>query len=147
MHKIGKGTRVTLNFALKLADGQIVDSNLDADPVEFSVGDGKLLEGFEEALDGMEAGDCASIEMAAADAFGVHNEDNIQLFDKDTFPEEDQLEVGMMLNFADAAGGEVPGVVASLLGDQVKVDFNHPLAGKDLIFDVRIHRVEPEVSH
>ena len=147
MHKIGPGTRVTLNFALKLADGQIVDSNMDADPVEFNVGDGKLLEGFEEALDGMAAGDCATIEMAAADAFGVHMEDNVQLFDKSTFPSEDQLEEGMMLSFADAAGAEVPGVVVAVMDDKVRVDFNHPLAGKDLIFEVRIHQVEPGVTH
>lgn len=147
VHKIGPGTRVTLNFALKMADGQIVDSNLDDDPVEFNLGDGRLLEGFEEALTGMSAGDCATIEMAAEDAFGLRNEDNVQVFDTETFPEDTELEIGSMFSFADAAGSEVPGVVIEMREGQVIVDFNHPLAGKDLLFEVRIHNVEPGVVH
>lgn len=146
-HKIGPGTRVSLNFALKLSDGQVIDSNLDDDPVEFNLGDGRLLEGFEEALAGMSAGDCATIEMAAKDAFGPRNEDNVQVFDRDAFPEDTELEMGSMFSFADAAGGEVPGVVIELTEENIRVDFNHPLAGKDLLFEVRIHNVEPGVVH
>lgn len=147
MHKVGPGTRVTLNFALKLTDGQVIDSNLDDSPVEFNLGDGRLLAGFEEAIEGMSTGDCATIEMAAEDAFGLRNEDNVQIFDRDTFPDDAELEIGSMYNFADAAGGEVPGVVIELPEGQVRVDFNHPLAGKDLLFEVRIHNVEPGVVH
>lgn len=147
MHKIGSGTRVTLNFALKLADGQVVDSNLDSDPVEFDMGDGRLLDGFEAALEGMMAGDYATIEIPAADAFGSRNEDNIQVFDRDQFSEDIPLEIGAMFSFADAAGGETPGVIVEILEAKVRVDFNHPLAGKDLLFEVRIHNVEPGVIH
>lgn len=147
MHKVGPGTRVTLNFALKLADGQIVDSNFDRDPVEFDMGDGRLLEGFEEALAGMVAGDYATIEMPAEDAFGPRNEDNIQFFSQDQFPEDTELEIGMMLSFADASGAEVPGVVTEIGDERITIDFNHPLAGKDLLFEVQIHKVEPGVVH
>lgn len=147
MTKVGPGTRVTLNFALKLRDGQIIDSNFDEEPVHFDVGDGRLLDGFEAAINGMEAGDHATIELSAEDAFGPRNDDNVQLFDKDQFPSDEELEVGMMLAFADAAGGEVPGVVIEILEDRVNVDFNHPLAGKDLLFEVRIHKVEAGVVH
>ena len=147
MHKIGPGTRVTLNFALKLADGQIIDSNFDAEPVEFEMGDGKILAGFESALEGMMAGDYATIEIAAEDAFGEHNDDNVQKFASEQFPADEELEVGAMFNFADAAGGEVPGVISEISEDYIQVDFNHPLAGKDLLFEVRIHGVTPGVVH
>ena len=147
MHRIGAGTRVRLNFALKLTDGQVIDSNFDAEPVEFEVGDGKLLPGFEAALMGMAVGDYATIEVGAEDAFGMHNEDNVQRFSSDQFEESSDLEVGAIFNFADAAGGEVPGVVCEISEEYIEVDFNHPLAGKDLLFEVRIHDVLPGVVH
>ena len=147
MHKIGPGTRVTLNFALKLSDGQVIDSNFDADPVEFEMGDGKLMPGFEAALEGMAAGDHVTIEISAEDAFGSHNDDNVQVFAIEQFPEDTDLEIGSMFSFADAAGGEVPGVISEISDERVTVDFNHPLAGKDLLFEVRIHGVALGTVH
>ena len=143
MLKIGRGTRVELNFSLKLADGQIVDSNFDRAPVSFAVGDGKLLPGFESRLYGLAAGDEASFEIPASDAFGMHNEDNLQKFDLDQFANSDELEPGLVLNFKDAANSDLSGVIQSVQGDKVDVDFNHPLAGRALIFDVKIQGVEP----
>ena len=147
MLKIDRETRVELNFSLKLDDGQIVDSNFDRPPVTFEVGDGKLLPGFESRLYGLVAGDEASFEIPAGDAFGPHNDDNVQSFDIDQFSHAEELEPGLVLNFTDAANAEVPGVIQSIEGDKVMVDFNHPLAGRALIFDVKIHRVEPRTSH
>jgi len=147
MLKIDQETRVELNFSLKLEDGQIVDSNFDRAPVSFEVGDGKLLPGFESRLYGLAAGDEASFDIPASDAFGEHNEDNLQKFDLDQFANSDELEPGLVLNFKDAANGEVPGVIQSIQDDKVEVDFNHPLAGRSLIFDVKIHKVEPRTSH
>lgn len=145
--KIDRETRVELNFSLKLEDGQVVDSNFDRPPVSFEVGDGKLLPGFEARLYGLVAGDEASFTIPATDAFGPHNEDNIQRFNLDQFANAEELEPGLVLNFTDAAKGEVPGVVQSVKGDKVDVDFNHPLAGRALIFDVKIHSVQPRTSH
>lgn len=147
MLKIDQETRVELNFALKLDDGQVVDSNFDRSPVSFEVGDGKLLPGFESRLYGLSAGDEASFEIPADDAFGPHNEDNIQRFDLDQFANAEELEPGLVLNFTDAAKGEVPGVIQAIDEEKVEVDFNHPLAGRSLIFDVKIHKVEPRTSH
>ncbi len=147
MLKIDRETRVTLNFALKLEDGQVVDSNFDREPVAFNVGDGKLLPGFESRLLGLQAGDEASFTIPADDAFGVHNEDNIQAFDIEQFADADELQKGLVLNFTDAAHGEVPGVIQDIDEDRVWVDFNHPLAGRSLVFDVKIHSVEPRTSH
>lgn len=147
MLKIDQETKVTLNFSLKLEDGEVVDSNFESAPVSFEVGDGKLLPGFESRLFGLGEGDEASFEIPANDAFGPHNEDNIQLFDIDQFSNADELEKGLVLTFTDAANGEVPGVIQEIDDDKVKVDFNHPLAGRSLIFDVKIYKVEPRTSH
>lgn len=147
MLKIDHETRVTLNFSLKLEDGQVVDSNFNQEPVAFEVGDGKLLPGFESRLFGMTEGDEASFQVPANDAFGLHNEDNVQTFDIDQFSNADELVEGMVISFIDAAHGEVPGVIKSIEDDRVEVDFNHPLAGRPLVFDVKIHKVEPRVEH
>ncbi len=144
---IGPGTRVTLNFALKLEDGQVVDSNMEQDPVCFEVGDGKLLPGFESRLFGLGAGDATSFDLPAEDAFGLHMEENIQYFDIGQFADADELEEGLVLAFTDAANAEVPGVIQAIEEERVRVDFNHPLAGRTLIFEVKIRRVELVIAH
>lgn len=145
MIEIGPNTRVSLNFALKLENGEIVDSNLGAAPVSCAMGDGNLLRGFEEALFGMKAGQKAELRISAEQGFGPYREENLQIFDRDQFA--DELEVGAVVSFADAARGELPGVIVAVKNARVEVDFNHPLAGRDLIFQVEIHDVQPQVSH
>jgi len=125
----------------------VVDSNFDQEPVSLEVGDGKLLPGFESRLYGLEAGDEASFEIPVDDAFGPHNDDNVQVFDIDQFADAEELVPGLVMNFTDAANGDVPGVILQVTDDKVEVDFNHPLAGRSLIFDVKIHSVEPTASH
>jgi FKBP-type peptidyl-prolyl cis-trans isomerase SlpA len=145
MIEIGPNTSISLNFALKLESGEIVDSNLGADPVNCSVGDGNLLPGFEKALFGLKAGQKADLHISAEQGFGAYREENLQVFDRDQFA--DELEVGSVVSFADAARGELPGVIVAIKNSRVEVDFNHPLAGRDLVFQVEIHDVQPQVSH
>ena len=145
---IKENTRVTLNFALKLASGDIIDSNFDKPPVTFTVGDGNLLEGFEKSLFGMVAGQKSSCVIAAEFAFGVGNPDNIQRFRRHEIEPmlkegNATLEPGLVLSFADAAKGELAGVVDSVEAEAVFVNFNHPLADKDITFDVHIVEVVP----
>jgi FKBP-type peptidyl-prolyl cis-trans isomerase SlpA len=144
---ISENTRVTLNFALSLEDGSTVDSNFDQAPVTFSIGDGSLLPGFERALFGLKAGDEAEFTIPPEQGFGQPNEHNIQVVKRDQFEPEITLEVGMMFSFADAAGGELPGVVKGFDEVEVTVDFNHPLAGRSLGFRVAIHDVEAAELH
>ena len=144
---ISENTRVTLNFSLSLEDGSLVDSNFDQAPVTFSVGDGSLLPGFERALFGLKAGDEAEFAIPPEQGFGQPNEHNIQVVKRDQFEPEITLEVGMMFSFADAAGGELPGVVTNFDEAEVTVDFNHPLAGRSLGFRVAIHDVEAAELH
>ncbi|ASK35077.1 FKBP-type peptidyl-prolyl cis-trans isomerase [Alloalcanivorax mobilis] len=134
--------RVTLHFAVRLMDGTELDSTFKGDPAAFTWGDESLLPGFERAILGLRAGDKRSVFIDAQSGFGEYNEQNLQHFQRSTFATQDALEPGMVMNFADAAGAELPGVVASLDDDWVTVDFNHPLAGRDLTFEVEIIKVE-----
>jgi FKBP-type peptidyl-prolyl cis-trans isomerase SlpA len=144
---ISEGTRVTLNFALVLDDGSEVDSNFEKEPASFSVGDGSLLPGFERALFGLKSGDEATLEILPEEGFGQPNDNNLQTIKRDQFDVGSELEAGMVFSFADAAGGELPGVVKTFDADEVTVDFNHPLAGRTLSFRVAIHNVEVAELH
>lgn len=144
---IGPGTEVTLHFALALEDGSQIDSNFDGEPVTFVVGDGNLLPGFEEVLFGLQAGDEGSFVIPPEKGFGIHNPDNVQEFARTEFPEDVQLAEGLVLSFADAQQNELPGVVADFNENSVTVDFNHPLAGRDIAFNVRIIDVNPAITH
>ena len=144
---ISEGTRVTLNFALVLDDGSEIDSNFEKEPASFSVGDGSLLPGFERALFGLKSGDEATLEIMPEEGFGQPNDNKLQTIKRDQFDVESELEAGMVFSFADAAGGELPGVVKTFDADEVTVDFNHPLAGRTLSFRVAIHNVEVAELH
>lgn len=140
MSVITSNSKVTLYFELSLEDGQIVDSNFDQTPASFAFGDGNLLPAFEEVLLGMKAGDEATFAMSPEKAFGARNENNIQTMPRSQFSMD--LEEGMVVSFADVSKNELPGVIAEIGEQQVKVDFNHPLAGRTLTYRVQIVSVE-----
>lgn len=144
---VGEGTRVFLNFALTLEDGAEIDSNFGGDPVDFAIGDGSLLPGFERLLFGMQPGQRQLFSVTPEEAFGQPNDNNIQVIKRDQFDKDLALEVGLVCSFADAAGGELPGLVVAVDDSEVTVDFNHPLAGRTILFDVLVHRVEPAELH
>lgn len=145
-HRIDEGMEVTLHFTLSLEDGTTVDSTRDKQPATFQVGDGNLPPGFEYPLKGLAAGDTGRFEVTPEHAFGQHNPQNIQLLKRDDF-EGEVPDVGTVMSFADAAGGELPGVIKGIEGEQVQVDFNHPLAGRTLTFDVEVLDVKPATTH
>lgn len=136
--RIGPGTKVSLHFSLSLEDGTVIDSNFDKEPASFSVGDGSLLEGFEKKIYGMAGGEKAAFTIKPEEGFGQPNPSNIQRFERKDFSADVELVEGLMISFADASQSELPGVVKSLDGDLVYVDFNHPLAGRDIEFSVAI---------
>ena len=136
-HRIGAATQVTLHFAIKLDNGDVVDSTFDKEPATFTVGDGSLLPGFEQALYGLKAGDKRSLPIGPEQGFGQGNPQNIQVMPRAQFADM-ELSEGLLIIFNDAAIAELPGVVKAFDANQVTIDFNHPLAGKDLTFDVEI---------
>lgn len=140
--RIGSDKVVTLHFALKLASGEVVDTTFDKQPATFKVGDGNLLPGFEAALYGFKAGDKRTLQIEPESAFGQPNPQNVQVMPRSQF-QDMELSEGLMVIFNDAANTELPGVVKTFDDAQVTIDFNHPLAGKTLSFDVEIIEVKP----
>ena len=143
--QIQTGTSVTLHFSLALENGHIVDSNFEGNPATFSVGDGNLLPGFESSLLGLEVGDEREFIISPENAFGQHNAQNVQAVDRGNF-DESELEIGSILSFQNG-DGELPGVIIELEENQVMVDFNHPLSGKNIVFQVKIVEINPERVH
>lgn len=141
---IGEGMQVTLHFAIKLTDQTQVDSTFDKSPATFNVGDGNLLPGFEQALFGLKSGDKEVLQIEPAQGFGMRNPNNVQRLPKSQFDQTLELQPGLMLSFADANKSELPGVISAIEDEEVEVDFNHPLAGQDLLFEVEILEVKPQ---
>ncbi|MEH6636436.1 MAG: peptidylprolyl isomerase [Halioglobus sp.] len=144
---VSEGTRVFLNFSISLEDGSEVDTNFGGDPVDFAIGDGSLLPGFERLLFGMSGGERQMFTVTPENAFGQPNDNNLQYLPRDQFDDDVELEIGLVFSFADAAGGELPGMIIAFDEQEVTVDFNHPLAGRTILFDVLVHRVEPAELH
>ncbi len=139
---IGEHTAVTLHFSLRLANGDVVDSTYERSPARFEFGDGQLPDGFQSFLIGMQTGQKKLFEVPPEKAFGMPNPNNVQQFKRSDFPADMALAEGLVISFADASQAELPGVVSSFDDERVTIDFNHPLAGKMLVFEVEILAVE-----
>jgi len=143
--QIETGMSVTLHFSLVLEDGHIIDSNFESEPATFSVGDGNLLPGFESTLIGLVNGDEREFTIPPEQAFGQHNPQNVQAVERGNFDQE-ELELGAMFSFQNG-DGELPGVIVDVDDNEVVIDFNHPLAGKNIIFQVKIIDIAPQNIH
>lgn len=135
---VGEGAKVTLHFELRLKTGEVVDSTFNSKPGVFSYGDGTLPKGFEELIHGMQIGERKSFDVLPENAFGMPNPNNVQTFKRSDFQDQESLKEGVVMSFADAAKSELPGVIKEVSEDKVIVDFNHPLAGHHLDFEVEI---------
>ncbi|PTC01166.1 FKBP-type peptidyl-prolyl cis-trans isomerase [Thalassospira xiamenensis] len=146
MNRLGieHGHEVVMHFTIKLSDGSTADSTkVSGRPAKFRMGDGNLTENFESCLVGLRAGDEREFELAAKDAFGEPNPDNIYHVDATKFSAETKPEVGAIIAFTQPDGTDLPGIVRSVEGNSVTVDFNHPLAGQPVTFAVEIISVTP----
>ena len=143
--QIETGMSVTLHFSLVLEDGHIIDSNFESEPATFSVGDGNLLPGFESTLMGLVNGDEREFTIPPEQAFGQHNPQNVQAVERGNFDQE-ELELGAMFSFQNG-DGELPGIIVDVDDNEVMIDFNHPLAGKNIIFQVKIIDIAPQNIH
>ena len=148
MLDIGPNCKVELHFSLKLADtGELVDSTFEKKPAELVIGDGNLPAAFEAVIHGMRAGERKIERIEPKDGFGQHNPSNVQRIAKDQFDPSVELSEGLVVSFQDKAKSELPGVVSTIDDTMVTVDFNHPLAGRDLEFEVEILSVVPSETH
>ena len=140
--RIGEHSKVELHFSVALENGVELDNTrIRAEPVSLTMGDGNLLPGFENALIGLRAGDRRTVHLPPEDAFGDWNAGNVQTFDTIKFAERPVVD--QMIEFEDKAKSTLPGVVKSVNDDITEIDFNHPLAGRNVIFEVEIVRVTP----
>ena len=137
--EISADSEVILHFDLKLEDGSAADSTrVNNKPAKMVMGDGSLTPNFEACLLGLKKGDKKAFTLEAADAFGEPNPNNVHYMDRSRFGADLSIEEGMILAFSQPDGSEIPGIIRSVAGDSVTVDFNHPLAGQNVVFDVEI---------
>ena len=139
---VGPGRRVAIEFSLRLADGRLVEQAEAAQPLEFVYGDGSLAAGLEQRLLGLRAGDRRSFRIDADEGvIGDYDESRVQSLPRREFT--DPPRVDEVIGFTLPTGEEVPGVVMAVDAQQVTVDFNHPLVGRDFEFRVRLLSVSP----
>lgn len=134
---VGPGRTVELHYSLRLDDATEVASSRDDQPLRFTVGDGTLVEGLERFLYGLGAGDRRTFQVAPEDAYGAHDPSNIQMMPLDQFAGM-ELEPGFIIGFDTPSGEELPGTILAVGDDGVQVDFNHPLAGRNLVFEAEV---------
>jgi peptidylprolyl isomerase len=142
MEQVKNGDVVKVHYLGRLTNGTTFDSSEGRSPLEFEVGSGMVIPGFEKNVIGMEVGEKKTIQIPVEDAYGPLREDLYIEFPKERFPETMQPEVGMALNMKDEAGREFPVVIDEVTDEFVVLNANHPLAGEDLIFDIEVVEIK-----
>jgi len=134
-------SEVRLHFSLALADGTMIDSTFDRPPATLVIGDGNLLPGLEALLIGLKEGADQTFRLGPEQGFGAWRSENVKRISRSQFNVDTPLVVGLVLSFAGAGSAETPGVIKTVAADFVDVDFNHPLAGREILFRVCIESV------
>ena len=138
MAQVKNGDTVKVHYHGRFADGTTFDSSEGRTPLEFEVGSGNVIKGFDEGVVGMERGEKKTIHIPAEDAYGPSMPENVIEFPRSQFPQDMAPEIGMQLNLRSQDGQNIPVVIAEVKDEVVVLDANHPLAGRDLIFDVEV---------
>jgi len=141
MSQVKKGDVVRVHYTGRLMDGSQFDSSAGREPLEFTVGAGQMISGFDSGVVGMGVGEKKVITIEAEFAYGPRSEEAIIEFPKEHVPEEMKLEPGMQLTLRNQEGHPVPVTIIEVREDIVVMDANHFLAGKDLIFDVELMEI------
>ncbi|MEA3429854.1 MAG: peptidylprolyl isomerase [Nanoarchaeota archaeon] len=137
-----EGDTVKVEYTGTLDDGQVFDTNSGKEPLIIKIGDKKLIKGFEEALHGMKPGDEKSIKLEPKDAYGEHQDTLFQTVPKTSFPEKMELKKGTSLSLRDPEGHTIIATVIEVNDKDVKIDLNHPFAGKNLNFKIKLLSIE-----
>jgi FKBP-type peptidyl-prolyl cis-trans isomerase 2 len=138
MEQVKKGDTVKVHYHGRLTDGTTFDSSEGRDPLEFEVGSGMVIKGFDDGVTGMSAGDKKTVNIPVDEAYGPRDENMIMEFPIDRFPEDMKPEAGMQLTMTNEQGQNFPVVIAEVKDETVLLDGNHPLAGEPLIFDLEL---------
>ena len=132
------GHKVKIHYTGRLNDGTVFDTSKGREPLEFVLGSGMVIKGFDVGVTGMVAGEQKTIEIPAADAYGESKPELLIRVPKSAVPSEMIVEVGQSLYLPQPNGGGIPVVVAGIMVEEIVLDANHHLAGKDLIFDLEL---------
>jgi peptidylprolyl isomerase len=138
MKQVKEGDVVKVHYTGKLINGEQFDSSVGREPLEFTVGAGQMIKGFDAAMPGMNLGDKKTINIAPEDAYGARSEEAIIEFPRANVPADMKLEPGMQLTLSNQAGQPVPVVVVAVKDDVIVLDANHFLAGQELVFDIEL---------
>ncbi|MFC1917308.1 peptidylprolyl isomerase [Chloroflexota bacterium] len=132
------GNAVKVHYTGTLEDGTVFDSSVGREPLEFTLGAGAMIPGFENAVRGMEVGQEKTVTIPAEGAYGPPQPDMIMAFERDKLPEGLNPEVGQQLQMQDQSGGVAVVVITEVTETTITIDANHPLAGKDLTFEIEL---------
>lgn len=132
------GDTVRVHYTGKLDDGTVFDSSVNGDPLEFTIGEGMIIPGFEQAVLGMTPGDSKTELIPVDQAYGPHREDMVVIVDRAQMPADMEPEIGQQLQIQQPTGQAIPVVVTDVSDSEITLDANHPLAGEDLTFDIQL---------
>lgn len=132
------GDTVKVHYTGTLQDGTVFDSSREREPLEFTLGEQQVIPGFETVITGMQVGESAKETIPAANAYGDRRDDMLLEVERSQFPEDVDPEIGMQLQIQVQDGRRLPVEIVSVDGDAITLDANHPLAGKDLVFEVEL---------
>jgi len=138
MQQVKSGDKVKVHYHGRLTSGETFDKSEGREPLEFEVGSGMVIKGFDDGVTGMAVGEKKTINIPFLEAYGPRNPEMIIEMPKDRFPKDMEVEVGMPLGMSDGHGHQYQVVVTEIKDDVVVLDANHPLAGQDLIFDLEL---------
>jgi peptidylprolyl isomerase len=139
---VKKGDKVKVHYTGRLEDGSVFDSSQDREPLEFTVGSGQMITGFDEAVEGMKLNEEKTVTIKAEDAYGQRDETLTREFPLSSLPKDFEPKIGMRIPLQDPTGRQRTGTIIDIAKNSVTVDLNHPLAGKDLIFDIKVVSIE-----
>jgi peptidylprolyl isomerase len=141
MTSAGSGNTVRVHYTGTLDDGSVFDSSRDHDPLEFKIGDGRMIPGFEKAVTGMNVGDTKTVKIPANEAYGTHRDELVVKVNRSHFPDNVVPVAGLQLSLKSPEGQIVNAIITSVEDEAVLLDANHPLAGKDLNFEIELMEV------
>jgi peptidylprolyl isomerase len=143
MQQVQQGDKVKVHYHGKLRSGETFDSSNGREPLEFTVGSGQVIKGFDDGVKGMKIGDKKTVEINVENAYGEKSPEMIIEFPKTQFPPDMNPEQGQQLMMSNGDGQSFPVTVAEVREESVLLDANHPLAGQDLIFDLELVDIVP----
>jgi len=139
---VKKGDKVKVQYTGNLNDGTIFDKSKEEEPLEFTVGSGQVILGFDKVVEGMKLNEEKKVTIKPEDAYGKRDETAIREFPKSSLPENFKPEKGMVIRLQDQTGRAIPGTIIDITENSITIDLNHPLAGKDLTFNIKVVGIE-----